>query len=103
MLISSIDSLFYIDKKILVCETIFMFGIGDVIHQIRKEKRLTFHQLHELTGVSTTTILNIENGGNFEKKTLEKIAKGLGLSSDALMLSMQGYVKVNRISILLII
>jgi transcriptional regulator with XRE-family HTH domain len=83
------ESLFYIDKKILLCETIFMFGIGDVIHQIRKEKRLTFSQMHDLTGVSTTTLLNIENGGNFEKKTLEKIAKGLGFTSDAIYARLQ--------------
>ena len=59
-----------------------MFTIGDAIHQIRKEKRLTFKQLHDLTGVSTSTLLNIENGGNFERATLEKIAIGLKLNVD---------------------
>lgn len=54
-----------------------MFGLGDIIRKIRKEKSLTFDQLHDLTGLSKTTLCNIENGANFEKRTLEKIAKGL--------------------------
>ncbi len=70
----------YIDKNILICETDRMFGLGDAIRKIRKNKGLSLAQLHEITGVSTNTLSKIERGSNFEKKTLDQISAGLGVS-----------------------
>jgi len=47
---------------------------------LRERKGLTQRQIHEATGLSITTISNIENGhrGCVEQNTIEKLAEALG-------------------------
>lgn len=55
--------------------------ISKNIKQIRNEKRLTLRELSELSGVSKSTISDIENNKvNPSTNTLEKLAKGLSVN-----------------------
>lgn len=54
---------------------------------LREKKGLTQRQIHEETGLSITTISNIENGhrGSVEQGTIEKLADALGVKPAAFL------------------
>jgi len=57
------------------------------IKKLRKQKSLSQDRLYKLADVSNNTIIKIESGGiqNPTIKTVQKIAKALGVSLDDLM------------------
>ena len=57
------------------------------IKKLRKQKSLSQDRLSKLADVSNNTIIKIESGGiqNPTIKTVQKIAKALGVSLDDLM------------------
>ena len=57
------------------------------IKKLRKQKGLSQDRLSKLADVSNNTIIKIESGGiqNPTIKTVQKIAKALGVSLDDLM------------------
>ena len=44
------------------------------IKQIRKERKMSLYKLAKATGISYTTLWNIEKGGDVRLSTLERIA-----------------------------
>lgn len=60
--------------------------IGDKLKEIRNSKKISIMKLHSITGISRSTITDIEN--NKDRKpntaTLEKIANALSVSVDEL-------------------
>ena len=61
------------------------YNIGPNIAQVRREKGLSQAKLHELTGISTTTLSSYENSKKIPNvSTLSRIAIGLGVSLDRL-------------------
>jgi transcriptional regulator with XRE-family HTH domain len=75
--------LVYADKNIFLCDTVFMeplFGLGDVIRKLRLKRKMGVIKFAKAAGVNKATISKIENGGNFEIDTFEKIARALGMS-----------------------
>lgn len=64
-----------------LCETLAVFHIGDVLRKLREGRGLTIEQLSEKTGLGKGTISQIERGeGNPRQKTLDSLAKFLGLA-----------------------
>ena len=61
--------------------------IAKNIKKLRKQKSLSQDRLSKLADVSNNTIIKIESGGiqNPTIKTVQKIAKALGVSLDDLM------------------
>ena len=61
--------------------------IAKNIKKLRKQKGLSQDRLSKLADVSNNTIIKIESGGiqNPTIKTVQKIAKALGVSLDDLM------------------
>ena len=60
-------------------------NIGPNIVQVRREKGLSQAKLHELTGISTSTLSSYENSKKIPNvNTLGKIATSLGVSLDRL-------------------
>jgi transcriptional regulator with XRE-family HTH domain len=59
-----------------------VFGIGDVVRRLRKQKGLTLEQLNEATGIDKNTISDLERGvtKNPHQPTLERLASALGSS-----------------------
>lgn len=62
--------------------------MGYRIKTLREKKRLTQEQLAEKSGVSRTTISNLENDSNktVNTRTLAKIASALGVKVESLFL-----------------
>jgi transcriptional regulator with XRE-family HTH domain len=57
--------------------------LGPELRRIRQEKRLTVEELAEKSGVSVTTIREVEHGNQEPRSdTLAKLAKPLGLTFD---------------------
>lgn len=57
--------------------------IGERIRKMRKEKRYSIMDIRDLTGLSKSTISEVENDkSNPTTETLQKIAKALGVSVD---------------------
>jgi transcriptional regulator with XRE-family HTH domain len=56
-----------------------VFTVGDVVRKLRKEKRWSIRKLATESGVGRMTISDIErNQSNYQKETLEDIAKAFG-------------------------
>lgn len=89
------DSTIYADKNMLICDTSRMeklFGIGDVIRKLRLTKaKMDLIPFAKLAGVNKTTLSKIENGGNCEIHTLEKIARALGMRPSELYSYLDAY------------
>lgn len=64
-----------------------MATLGERIRRLRLQKKWSLAQLERESGVSDTTINQIENGinPNPRKETLEKLAAALGVSVQQLM------------------
>lgn len=63
------------------CETAGVFHIGIVVRTLRERCGWTGEELARRAQVSPTTISKIENGADrFQRRTIGKIAKGLGVS-----------------------
>ena len=62
--------------------------MGYRIKELREKKRLTQEELAEKSGVSRTTISNLENESNktVNTRTLSKIASALGVKLESLFL-----------------
>lgn len=62
--------------------------MGYRIKDLREKKRLTQEELAEKSGVSRTTISNLENDSNktVNTRTLSKIASALGVKLESLFL-----------------
>lgn len=62
--------------------------MGYRIKDLREKKRLTQEELAEKSGVSRTTISNLENDSNktVNTRTLNKIASALGVKLESLFL-----------------
>lgn len=62
--------------------------MGYRIKELREKKRLTQEELAEKSGVSRTTISNLENDSNktVNTRTLSKIASALGVKLESLFL-----------------
>lgn len=58
------------------------FEIGDVVREIRRQKKWTIAQLAEAAGLNKATISALENRGNYHKETIVLVAKALGLGSE---------------------
>jgi phage repressor protein C with HTH and peptisase S24 domain len=57
-----------------------MFGVGDVVRKLRKERGLTLDGLAELAGVGKMTLMHLENENRDPRgSTINKVAKALGL------------------------
>ena len=69
-------------------------SFGDYIRSVRKEKNMTMRELERRSGISQAYISQIENGKRETPKpiTIEKFAKGLGITYRELMLE-AGYIE----------
>ena len=58
--------------------------IGDRIRKARRELGLSIHNLSERTGISTSTISDLENDKrpNPRRETVERLVNALGMSED---------------------
>lgn len=57
-----------------------VFGVGDVLRKLRKDKDWTLDELAEHSGVSRTTLWEVENGKlDARGSTLKRIAQAFGL------------------------
>lgn len=63
--------------------------MGYKIRELREEKRMTQEELAEKSGVSRVTISGLENGTDraTTTKTLQSIARALGVSVDQIFFS----------------
>ena len=57
---------------------------GDLIHEVRKSKKLTLDKLVEISNVSITTLSNLEKGKKVNLNTVAKLANALELDFDEL-------------------
>lgn len=56
-----------------------MFHVGDVVRKLREARGWTLQALSAASGVNKMTISEIENGRNYKRDTLAKLASALGL------------------------
>ena len=62
------------------CHTCQVFGLGDVVRKLRKQRNLTLKDLSRRAKVNIGTLSGIErNEGNPTNETLQKIADTLGV------------------------
>jgi transcriptional regulator with XRE-family HTH domain len=74
-----------VDTALSVGQTIAVFHLGDVVRKLRKNKKWTLDDLVEKSGVSKSIISDLEQGkGNQTRKTLNRIAKALGTTIEAM-------------------
>lgn len=54
-----------------------VWHVGDVVRKVRKAKRITQKRLALKAQVSRSAIINLEDGGRFQSRTLDRIAEVL--------------------------
>lgn len=66
-----------------------MFHVGDVVRKLRQQRGWTLHVLAKKAGVNKMTLSAIENGGNYQRDTLQRIVTPLGISLGRLETTLQ--------------
>ena len=73
--------------------------IGDKIRELREKRKLTQIELAKLAGISNTYLSDIERGRvNPSLKTLDKLARALGIKIDWEIFLNDDYVKTEQIA-----
>lgn len=63
----------------VICETLPVFHVGDVIRKLRTERGWTLDDLAAHSGVNKMTISGIERGADARKSTIDRLAVAFGL------------------------
>lgn len=71
---------FAVDISPPLGDDLAVFGVGDVLRKLRKDRGWTLEELAQASGVSRTTLWELENGKTDTRgSTLKRIAQAFGL------------------------
>ena len=81
--------MFSVVTDIPVCQDRRVFHVGDVVKKLRTQRDWTLEQLAEQAKVNKGTLSALERGeGNFRRDTLERIARALDTTVEALYVAL---------------
>jgi transcriptional regulator with XRE-family HTH domain len=69
-----------IDMGGAVCDTLWVFHVGDVIRKLRQQQHLGVKELAANAGLNKGTVSAVERGENYTKETIEALAAGLNVA-----------------------
>lgn len=68
----------------LACGVRLDWHVGDVVRKLRERRRWNQARLGKESGLNIGSVVSVEKNANTKRETLEKVARGLGVSVAAL-------------------